>query len=880
MVGYRPYYVRFDASARAAWEAFTRVIAVASNSFPKDDPYCGVLSKLKHYGVRFACLFYCLDRAGGAGGEVVTAAHVERAAGVVWYFEAQGRRCLGIGDRATEPARRVLALLAGWGEWSFTKREVYRRLRNQTAFRRASLLDAPLELLTQHGFITPREGEARGGRGGRPPEKYDINPLWDRATPPDGRADKANTPAPPPQPPEDAGDRSATGVKARTPGDAAGTSDVKAGTPADEARTPGREDDRADPPGVLASSAGGLALPGEDLAWAGQGQNSIPEGNPSSPPPSAAGYTLVTTAAGLSDVVAAVEDAGTAGLDTETTGLDPRTARVRLLQVATPGATFVIDLFVLADPAADLGELFEALGKVTVVGHNLQFDLRFLAGLGFAPGAVYDTMLAATVLSTGTEARGDARREFDLGAVTGWLLGQELAKGEQTSDWSRADLSPAQLAYAAADAAVLLPLADRLRERLAASADLAATAALEMRALPCVAWAAPARVDEGAWLGLADEAAREAKLLAGEMDELAPNPGGVFNNGWNWNSPEQVRAAFAVAGIALAGTDDDALAAVADRSVLADTLRRYRAATKCAGTYGRSWLGKYVVAGGVRPAWRQLGADSGRMSCAAPNLQNVPRDGRYRRCFVAGPGDVLVKADYSQVELRVAAALAGEAVMVEAYAAGRDLHALTAARLLGKDEAGVTKADRQLAKAVNFGLLYGMGAPGLRQYALNNYGVPLTAAEAKRHRDTFFATYPGLKRWHDRLRELLKRQAAAGDPHVTRTRAGRLAVLPATRTKADGTSYPNLTEAANFPVQGTAADGLKVAVALLWERRVECPGAVPVLFVHDEIVLEVPAADGERAAAWLRGVMVEGMAPLIDPVPVEVEVTVGETWGG
>ena len=87
-------------------------------------------------------------------------------------------------------------------------------------------------------------------------------------------------------------------------------------------------------------------------------------------------------------------------------------------------------------------------------------------------------------------------------------------------------------------------------------------------------------------------------------------------------------------------------------------------------------------------------------------------------------------------------------------------------------------------------------------------------------------------------------------------------------------------EAANFPVQGTAADGLKAAVALVWERRAECPGAVPVLFVHDEVVVEVPAAEGERAATWLKGVMIEGMAPLVAPVPAEVEVSVGRTWGG
>ncbi len=900
VVGHRPYYVRFDASARAAWEAFTRVIATTSNSFPRNDPYCGVLSKLKHYGVRFACLFYCLDRAcGGGAGDVVTAAHVERAACVVWYFEAQERRCLGIGDRATEPARRVLALLAGWGERSFTKREVYRRLRNQTAFRRAVLLDAPLELLTQYGFIAPQAAEPRGGKVGRPAEKYDINPLWDRKSPPDAPAETAKTPTPPPQPPGGSGDRATTtdpaetrGPADETPIDAANTCSAAANSPAPSGGGTG-----------IGPVPAGFGRAGGDLAASGQGRNPFPESPPAdglgsrpglldptrppcpsghdARPPAAAEYTLITTTAGLTDVVAAVEDVGTAGIDTETTGLDPRTAKVRLLQVAAPGATFVIDLFALPDPAADLTELFEALGRVTVVGHNLAFDLGFLSRLGFTPGSAFDTMLAATVLSNGTEERSSDRRDFDLAAVAQWMLGRTVVKGEQRSDWSRPDLSPAQLAYAAADAAVLLPLAERLREEIAKSEDTAATIDLEMRALLCAAWAAPVKVDEAAWLVIADGAAEKGKQLAERMNEIVPKPGGLFDEGWNWNSPDQVKAAFAVLGLTLEGTDDDDLAAIktGKGKPLADLLRQYRAEVKLAGTYGRKWVEDHVVSGGVRPRWNQLGAGSGRMSCSKPNLQQIPRDNRYRKCFIAGPGRVLVKADYSQIELRVAAKVAGEKVMLAAYAEGRDLHTMTAARLIGKSEAEVKKTDRQLAKAVNFGLLYGMGAVSLQAYADANYGVKLSEAEAKKHRDTFFATYPGLKLWHDRTRELLKRQEKQKLSHRTRTQAGRVTLLPAAKEGRNG-PYPNLNEASNFPVQGTAADGLKAAMALLWERRAEMPDAVPVLFVHDEVVLEVPEADGERAAAWLKGIMVEGIAPLIAPVPVEVEVTVGKSWGG
>src|SRR5262249_46923260 len=155
----------------------------------------------------------------------------------------------------------------------------------------------------------------------------------------------------------------------------------------------------------------------------------------------------------------------------------------------------------------------------------------------------------------------------------------------------------------------------------------------------------------------------------------------------------------------------------------------------------------------------------------------------------------------------------GDERMVEAYRRGEDLHTLTARALLGKAE--VTKSDRQLAKAVNFGLLYGMGAPAFARYARSNFGVALTEDEAATHRNKFFQTYPGLRRWHRSIRDGFV---------ATRTLAGRRRL-----------SVEKFTEKLNTPVQGTGADGLKQAMSLLWQRRAECPGAVPVLFVHDEL---------------------------------------------
>jgi DNA polymerase-1 len=195
---------------------------------------------------------------------------------------------------------------------------------------------------------------------------------------------------------------------------------------------------------------------------------------------------------------------------------------------------------------------------------------------------------------------------------------------------------------------------------------------------------------------------------------------------------------------------------------------------------------------------------------------------------------------------------------VAAYERGENLHALTARQVLGIAE--VTKEHRQLAKALNFGLLYGMGAKGFRNYARSHYNLDLTEDQAAGYRDAFFRAYPGLRRWH---------RSVVDGPRDTRTLSGR-------RVRA----VEQFNEKLNLPVQGSGADGLKRALALLWKRRADCPSAFPVLVVHDEIVVECPGSDADRVTARLKAAMLDGMAPLVAPVPVEVEVKVGRTWGG
>jgi DNA polymerase-1 len=582
---------------------------------------------------------------------------------------------------------------------------------------------------------------------------------------------------------------------------------------------------------------------------------------------------LVTDAEGLEAVRAALADCLGVGIDLETAGLDPRKDRVRLLSVAVPTIdgghfAYVVDCFqvdprplfaALADvpPAGDPDA--EAQGpRRLLIGHNLAFDLAFLAALGFEPGAASDTMVLSQLLYGTRQGKGF----HALKQVAARELGRQMSKAEQTSDWSAPTLTAEQLRYAAADALVLLPLYECLRRKVA-DAGMKRVAAIEMRCLPALVWLARsgAPFDKAAWEALAAQAAQQAEDLAQRLDEAAPTRDGYLqrSGAWNWSSTEQVQQAFAAAGLALASTDDDALAGI--DHPLAALLRQYRSASKLAATYGAGWLKGAYHGGRLHADWRQLGCITGRMASAAPNLQNLPGSPRYRACFRAPAGRVLVRADYSQIELRIAAKVTGDEAMLAAYANGDDLHTLTARRMTGKE--AVTKEERKLAKPVNFGLIYGLSAGSLRRKAKAEYGLELTAADAERYRQAFFAGYPGVAAWHRRLR----REATP----AVRTLAGRRCPLP--EQHFYGTR-------ANYTVQGTGGDGLKLALALLWERRGDCPGAVPVLAVHDEVVVEADAAQADAAAAWLRAAMIDAMAPLIDPVPVEVEVKVAESWGG
>jgi DNA polymerase-1 len=451
-----------------------------------------------------------------------------------------------------------------------------------------------------------------------------------------------------------------------------------------------------------------------------------------------------------------------------------------------------------------------------------------------------------------------------LEAVVWRELGIPLVKEHQGSDWGR-ELTSDMLLYAAEDSRVLLHLVEALEPKIR-EANLHKVADIECRALPAITWMANAGVpfDSEGWRNCLDDKEAALRRLRANLDDLAPDPPG--SEGWNWNSPKQVIDAFRLLGVKLSDTKGETLAR--SEHPLAKALLEYRKTSKLVGTYGPNLL-KFVEGGRIYGSWWQNGAGTGRMASSSPNLQNLPPE--VRRYVKAPAGRVLVVADYSQVELRIAAKISRDKRMLAAFANDEDIHTITARSLTGREE--VTKQERKLAKAVNFGLLYGMTPGGLRNYARASYGIEMTKEEAERYWREYFETYPGLRAWHDREYVQLKKHGST----ETRTLTGRRR-----------TGVTKLTERLNSPVQGTGADGLKLALALLYERRAECPGAVPILAVHDELVVECPEEQAEEVKAWLVKAMVDGMNEVLNPdladdypdwVPVEVEAEILESWG-
>ena len=575
-----------------------------------------------------------------------------------------------------------------------------------------------------------------------------------------------------------------------------------------------------------------------------------------------ANYKLIKKASDLAAIAETLGEAEVVGVDLETTALSPRDGRVRLLQLATPDETFVVDVFEAGD-LSPLGGVLED-GPVKVL-HNSKFDYSFLkAEHGISLSPIFDTMLAAQLL-----AGGDQSPSFSLDAVAERYAGIELDKSARMEDWS-GRLSEAQIEYAARDAAILLPLRERLAEELEEE-RLGTVSKIEFRAVAAIAEMelAGVKLDVERWKELEKTVRKRRDEAALKLDAQFPEPEGMLpleglGPRLNLNSPKQITDAFRSLGIELADTKVWTLLKVDHPAARA--LLEYRELQKKLGTYLETYPSFiHPKTGRIHANFLQCRVPTGRLACTSPNVQQVPHEDEFRSCFVAEEGNLLVIADYSQIELRILTEVSGDPEFVRAFQQGEDLHRMTAATMFGIEKDEVTKDQRSDAKRINFGLMYGRGAKSLSA----QLGTDDDRARALI--DEYFANYPKVQRY---LQSTASKAMKTG---TLRTLAGRVRKFPDPSGLDSIAKGGMRREAMNYPIQGSSADIAKLALVYVREELAGLDARL-INSIHDEFVVECAEDIAEDVAERVKSAMNRAGAVLLKKVPTEVEVGISREW--
>lgn len=561
------------------------------------------------------------------------------------------------------------------------------------------------------------------------------------------------------------------------------------------------------------------------------------------------------------------------GVDIETTALNPHDGKIRLIQIAILDWPVIIldclhigGVHLIADL---LAKLFRGRRKVA---QNAVFECKWLThnGVEFEI-PLFDTMIADQLINCG-----HFNKSASLAAIAERYLGFYIPKEEQRSDWSLPRLSQEQLEYAARDASILLPLRKAQLNRLA-KLGLLEVSVIEMSAVPAVAQMERLglRFDWKALKVQINEVEKKRIKAQRDFEDLldktlvSRGEAGLDRNLFgeptvNINSPEQLKPLLNLSGLSLETVDQKELKLNAENPLINSylTFKHLTTEKSDAVKYTKH---RHNVTGRAYPSFNQLGADTGRFSCKQPNVQNLPRSADFRRTVIPQDGYVFVVADYSQIELRIAADLTNDTVMVQTFIDGIDIHTQTASLAYGCSLDKVTPHIRQGAKAINFGFIYGQQAPGFKNFAKTQYRVEFTLDEAFKFRQKFFDSYEGIAAWHRQLEFDIYSLT-----HVT-TRSGRQRFL-------DGNNR-RTTIAANTPVQGLGADILKLAMGNLYVAFKPYRGEARIVnCVHDEILVEVRQDLAEEIGPLLSGTMIKAGERYIKRVPVEADYGIGPNW--
>ncbi len=619
-------------------------------------------------------------------------------------------------------------------------------------------------------------------------------------------------------------------------------------------------------------------------------------------PPEAveADYKLVTTPEGLEAWIALCRQVGVMALDTETTGLDASRAGLVGISLAhAPGAAcyipighsdagaqdgLVLEPDTARPPAPEQMPLDTALAllkplleddSVLKVGQNLKYDYQILARHGIRVTPVDDTMLLSYVLDGTAHGHGmDELAQLHLGHAT-TKIDSLIGKGKAQITFDRVPIDKA-LHYAAEDADITLRLWRLLKPRLAAERMTQVYERIERPMITLIGEMETAgiKLDPAILKAMSEEFATRLGTLEGEVHDLAGRP-------FNLGSPKQLgEVLFDELGLPAPkktktgayATGSEVLEPLAHQGFeICQKLLDWRQLSKLKSTYTDA-LQEAINprTGRVHTSFSLAVTATGRLSSNDPNLQNIPvrtEAGRkIRTAFVAEPGHKLVSIDYSQIELRIVAHAADIGALKQAFVDGTDIHALTAAQVFGVPIADMTPEVRRRAKAINFGIIYGISAFGLAQ----QLGIP--QGEASRFIKAYLERFSELKAWMDTIKAEAKKQG-----HV-RTLFGRKCVISGIGDKNPARRGFAERQAINAPIQGTAADIIKRALARI-PAALAAAGlskARRLLQVHDELVFEVPEGDVDALIAAVRPVM-EGAASL--SVPLVAEAGVGDTWG-
>ncbi len=538
---------------------------------------------------------------------------------------------------------------------------------------------------------------------------------------------------------------------------------------------------------------------------------------------------------------------GTVGFACRSTGRDLVLDEVRHVALAVPGGGgWALDLY----RKADVRQLRDLLSHVTIVGHELKTALGQLLLVGVKPRAVVDTAVSARLLDGGAHIRD--RTYFSLQAVGERVLRDDLKPARAAPTNTKDGRSSAALHD---EAVITLELEAGMRPLLS-SAGLHDIATLELDCLPVLAQMQldGVLIDGPRWTRIVDMWRAEAEALENKLKSSL----GVSNI----HNDDDVLTALRRRGLDVVRTGADALAPYADIDFVDELMRYRRLAAFVNGTgVGVQDALNRSPDGRVRASIHQIGAATGRMSCEQPNLMGLPRDPRIRGCIIPAPGMKFIVADYAAIDLRVAAHVTGDETLRRLFAEGKCPHTNMASILMKTPIEQVSPEQRQRAKPLNFGLLLGMGVAKFPVYARKNFGVSLTHDEAEQFRRQFLETYPGVAAWQSRMNTQM--------PEELRTESGRIS----RRFDPEGDYNARLA----FPIQGTAADGMKSAMVLL-HPHLEKLGARMVLAVHDELIVEAREEHAETVKEVMREAMIAGMQKYVPSVPIIVEPEVRSSW--